>query len=192
MQRDKREVHFATSNMSKFLEAQSILTEYGMALVLLGRKGPEIQSESIEEIARHSAKCSSSQANVPLAVEDAGLFINSLGGFPGPYSSYVHGTLGCEGILKLMNDTADRKARFVSAVAFCEPTGEPACFTRAARGVIATEARGQAGFGFDPIFIPEGEQRTFGEMSVVEKNRYSHRAKAFREFARWFTGSLKP
>jgi len=193
LQRDKLEIHFATSNMDKFLEAQSILAEYRVQLVFLGRKGLEIQSDSIEEIARQSAKSSSSQANAATVVEDAGLFIDVLRDFPGPYSSFVFGRLGCDGILKLLDGSLNRKARFVSAVAFCEPAGEPVCFSGIAEGVIATEARGTGGFGFDPIFVAErAGQKTFGEMSSAEKSRYSHRAKAFREFARWFVDSVKP
>ncbi len=193
MQRDKLEIHFATSNMNKFLEAQLVLAEYRIKLAFLGRRALEIQSDSIEEIAKHSAKSSSSQANIATVVEDAGLFVDALNGFPGPYSSFVFKKLGCDGVLKLLSGCPDREAKFVSVVAFCEPSGEPVCFSGTVEGVIATEARGTGGFGFDPIFIVEGEkQRTFGEMSTAEKGRYSHRARAFREFGRWFVESIKP
>lgn len=186
MQIDRLEVSFATSNRDKFLEAQLVLAEYGITLVFLGSRSAEIQSDSIEEIARHSAKSSSSHANSATVVEDAGLFIESLNGFPGPYSSFVFRKLGCSGILKLMDGCANRKARFVSAVAFCEPSSEPICFTGTVEGVIVAEARGTYGFGFDPIFAPDAAgHRTFGEMSTSEKSRYSHRAKAFKEFAQW-------
>jgi len=193
LQRDKLEVNFATSNRNKFLEAQSVMEEYRVRLVFLGHRTPEIQSDSIEEIARHSAKSSSSHANVAMVVEDAGLFIDALKGFPGPYSSFVFRKLGCNGILKLLSGSPDRKAKFVSVVAFCKPSGEPVCFTGTVKGVVATEARGTSGFGFDPIFVADGTGRkTFGEMSIAEKSRYSHRAKAFREFARWFVEPVKP
>lgn len=193
MQRGKLEIHFATSNMSKFLEAQSVLAEYGVRLVFLGHRGSEIQSDSIEEIAKHSAKSSSLQANTVTVVEDAGLFIDILNGFPGPYSSFVFRKLGCDGILKLLNGSPNRKARFLSVVAFCEPSGEPVCFSGRVKGSIATEAKGTSGFGFDPIFVAEGAgQKTFAEMQTMEKGTYSHRAKAFREFAKWFVESVKP
>jgi len=193
LQRGRLEVNFATSNRSKFLEAQSVLAEYGVHLVFVGHRTSEIQSDSIEEIARHSAKSSSSHANAATVVEDAGLFIDILKGFPGPYSSFVFRKLGCNGILKLLDGSLDRKAKFVSAVAFCEPSGEPVCVTGTVEGVIATEARGASGFGFDPIFVADGAgQETFGEMTAFEKSRHSHRAKAFREFAKWFVESVKP
>jgi len=193
LQRGKLEILFATSNMSKFLEAQSVLAEYGIRLAFVGHRGLEIQSDSVEEIAKHSAKSSSLQANGGTVVEDAGLFIDILNGFPGPYSSFVFRKLGCDGILKLLNGKLNRKARFLSVVAFCEPSGEPVCFSGRVEGAIATEARGTNGFGFDPIFFAEGAgQKTFAEMQTLEKGRYSHRAKAFREFAKWFVESVKP
>lgn len=193
MQRGRLEIHFATSNMSKFLEAQSVLAEYGVRLVFLGYRGLEIQSDSIGEIAKHSAKSSSLQANTVVVVEDAGLFIDVLNDFPGPYSSFVFRKLGCDGILRLLNGNPKRKARFMSVVAFCEPSGDPVCFSGRVEGAIATEARGTSGFGFDPIFIPDGAgQKTFAEMLTMEKGRYSHRAKALREFAKWFAQSVKP
>jgi len=193
LQRGRPEIQFATSNMSKFLEAQSILVEYGIRLVFLGHRDLEIQSDSIEEIAKHSARSSSLQANTVTVVEDAGLFIDALNGFPGPYSSFVFRKLGYDGILKLMNGTSNRKARFLSVVTFCEPSGDPVCFSGRAEGSIATEARGTGGFGFDPIFVAEGAgEKTFAEMQTVEKSRHSHRAKAFREFAKWFVESVKP
>ena len=193
MQRDRPKIHFATSNVNKFLEAQSILAEYGVQLVQVGHKGVEIQSGSVEEVARESARSAASKAGVATLVEDAGLFVNALRGFPGAYSSFVHATLGCDGVLKLLNGISDRKARFVSAVAFCEPEGQPKCFPGVVEGTIAREARGKSGFGFDPIFLADGAgDRTFGEMQTNEKNKYSHRAKAFREFVRWFVGTIKP
>lgn len=190
MQKDEPKVLFATTNEHKFLEAQSIMKEYGVELVFLARKGLEVQSDSIEEIANRSAVFSSSDARVPVVVEDAGLFVDALKGFPGPYSSYVFRTLGCDGILRLLEGNPDRKASFVSAVAFCEPNNPPICFSAATEGMIEPEARGSAGFGFDPIFMPAGGgTKTFAEMTVSEKNRQSHRAKAFRRFAEWYVDS---
>lgn len=190
MQKDRPEIHFATSNRNKFLEAQTIIEKYGIRLTFLGSRGLEIQSDSLEEIARQSAIVSSTNAKTATIVEDAGLFVDALRGFPGPYSSFTFRTLGCEGILKLMEGISNRKSRFVSAVAYCEPNKQPVCFSGVSEGILEIEARGKGGFGFDPIFTPmEGRTKTFAEMSRIEKNRYSHRAKAFRTFAEWFVGS---
>ena len=118
-------------------------------------------------------------------VEDAGLFIEALKGFPGPYSSYVYKTLGVQGILKLMEGVKRREAYFLSAIAYAEPGLEPKVFLGKVEGFIVPEARGSKGFGFDPIFQPKGSEKTFAEMGVEEKNRFSHRAKALSALAEW-------
>ena len=115
--------------------------------------------------------------------------MRGLGGFPGPYSSYVFNTVGCEGILKLLHSVTERGASFEAAVAYCEPGHRPICFTGSVKGVVTKRARGSNGFGFDPIFVPKGNRRTFAEMSTKEKNLYSHRARAFGKFCKWFTSS---
>jgi XTP/dITP diphosphohydrolase len=121
-----------------------------------------------------------------VVAEDAGLFVDALQGFPGPYSSDVYKRLGVKGVLKLMEGVRNRKASFRSAVAFCRPAGRPKCFLGTVVGTIGLRPRGSGGFGFDPIFIPaEGDGRTFAQMTVDEKNRMSHRARSFRKFSRW-------
>ena len=124
-------------------------------------------------------------------MEDAGLFIEVLNGFPGPYSAYVFKTIGNKGVLQLMQNCENRKAEFQSVVAYYSKELEsPICFKGKtvgdlSRKVIVGELK--YGFGFDPIFKPkEKSRKTFGEMSVIEKNKYSHRAKALRKFAEWY------
>ena len=169
----------ATSNEHKLREVRAVGGEFGVVVEQCPVPKIEIQSESIEEIVLKSAMLAYFYLNKPVLVEDAGLYINALGGFPGPYSSYVYKTIGINGVLKLLREIPDRRACFKSAVALVlgdvllTATGE-VC------GYIANEPRGTKGFGFDPIFIPNGETRTFGEMELEEKNKYSHRATAVR------------
>lgn len=178
--------YFATRNLSKFREAKLLMMEYGVSLEMLDVDKVEIQSERLEEIASYAALDLASRLKKAVIVEDAGLFIPSLNGFPGPYSSYVYKTLGLWGLLKLMDGLEDRRAYFLSAVAYSEPRGDVKVFTGRVDGFIASEPRGLKGFGFDPVFIPSGgDGRTFAEMETPEKNRFSHRAKAFRELAMW-------
>lgn len=180
-------VRIVTGNRHKFLEASTILAEYGVRAVQDRRGKVEIQSDSLEEVVRYALHLFSPE-NEPIVVEDAGLFIDSLRGFPGPYSSFVYRTIGVKGVLKLMKGVKDRRARFVSAVGTLTPSGEIMVFTGISHGSIAMEPRGSMGFGFDPIFVPEGCERTFAEMGVEEKNAFSHRAKAFKKLAEWLTG----
>jgi XTP/dITP diphosphohydrolase len=147
----------------------------------------EIQSNDLTEIASFAAREIAQSKRLPIITEDAGFFVKSLGGFPGPYSSYVFKTLGLQGILKLMSKNNQREASFQAAVAFFQPKARPACFAGAVKGQVSERPRGTHGFGFDPIFIPDqGDGRTFGEMTIEEKNTMSHRAIALSKFSNWF------
>jgi len=178
---------FVTGNIHKFNEARLFLAKYKVAVAMLKIGAVEIQDDNLESIAKASATDAAKKCGLPIIVEDAGLFIEALNGFPGPYSSYVYRTIGTKGILKLMENTAKRDAYFQSVVAFSGPEEAPKCFQGKVEGKISMEERGSSGFGFDPIFEPEGgNNRTFAEMTTTEKNKYSHRAKALRKFAEWY------
>lgn len=184
-------VFFATGNIHKFNEAQSILSQYGVAVGMLKLKGDEIQSDSLKEIAEKSVQNAHKACRLPIFVEDAGLFIETLSGFPGPYAAYVYKTIHNSGILKLMEGEKNRKAIFQSLIAFCDSQNpcEPLTFYGESRGEITLTQRseqGKSGFGFDPIFQPEGSVKTFAEMTIGEKNGFSHRANAIRKFAEWY------
>ncbi|MCC6004528.1 MAG: XTP/dITP diphosphatase [Thermofilum sp.] len=176
----------ATKNVHKLREMAPILESYGFRLQLADLPKIEIQSDSLQEIVAYAAK-SLPRLDKPVIVEDAGLFINALNGFPGPYSHYAYKTIGCKGILKLMQQATDRTAVFQSAIALKTPTGEIHVFTGEARGTITTQERGTHGFGFDPIFQPQDTNKTFAEMTLQEKNLYSHRAKAAKKLAEHLT-----
>jgi len=183
----RKEIFFATTNLGKFKEAELLAAEHGITLKHLSFKAVEIQSDSLKEVARHSLLDAISKHKVPVVVEDAGLFVEALKGFPGPYSSYVYHTIGPRGVLKLMEGVGDRRAHFLSVVAYGSPRTKPVTFTGRADGLIVVESRGEGGFGYDPIFQPQGESRTFAEMVSDEKNKYSHRAIAFRKLAQWLS-----
>jgi len=182
-----RFVFFVSGNVHKFNEVRRVLAECGIASAMLRVKTTEIQDDNVENIAKVSALEASKKSNLPLIVEDAGLFIRALKGFPGPYSSYVLRTIGNEGVLKIMASLDDQYAQFHSAVVFCSSSLSVKCFLGVSEGKIAQEARGSSGFGFDPIFEPsEGGGRTFAEMSMEEKNMFSHRSRALRKFGEWY------
>ena len=183
-------VFFATGNINKFNEARSILSEYNIAVGMLRVKAVEIQSSSIIKIAEHSVMDAFKRCHLPVIVEDAGLFIEALDGFPGPYAAYAYRTIHNEGILKLMKNVENRRALFQSAIAYCDSSAcLPVCFQGEAKGEITQKMRseqGKSGFGFDPIFQPSGSKKTFAEMTIEEKNGFSHRAKAVQKFAEWY------
>jgi XTP/dITP diphosphohydrolase len=182
-------VFFATNNIHKFNEARSVLSDQGIAVGMLRVKAVEIQSDSLTEIAAASAVDAFNRCCLPLIVEDAGLFVETLKGFPGPYAAYVYKTLGNAGLLKLMQNVENRKAMFRSSIAYVDSEfKQPVCFEGAAEGEITSAERksGESAFGFDPVFAPLGSERTFAEMTLQEKNGFSHRAQALRKFAAWY------
>lgn len=175
-------IQFVTTNEGKFKEVFDMLLERGIRIEHADRGYPEIQADSLEKIVRFGATILDEQTPGDYLIDDSGLFIDALGGFPGPYSAYVHKRLGCAGILKLLSGGSDRAALFETAL-LLRRKGEHHMFRGECPGTIAEAERGKGGFGFDPIFIPDGETRTFAEMSLKEKNRYSHRARAVEALA---------
>ncbi len=180
-------IYFATGNPHKIRELAAVLEPLGIELVPVRAEKLEIQSESLEEIARFAAQ-RLPEMDAPVAVEDAGLFVEKLRGFPGPYSSYVYKTLGLWGILRLLEGVDERRAYFESAIGVKTPRGRVLVFKGRVHGTITAEPRGKGGFGFDPIFVPEGATKTFAEMRLSEKNMNSHRARAARALAEWLLG----
>jgi len=182
-------VLFITGNIHKFEEVRSILNPIGITVGMLRMKGKEIQSDHNSEIAENSAIEAFNRCHLPLIVEDAGLFIDAFKGFPGPYSAYVYKTIQNEGILKLMENTPNRKAIFYSTIAYYSQKTGIQLFEGKTEGKITlTECKGNnnSGFGFDPIFQPVQSVKTFAEMTLKEKNSISHRAKAVNKFAQWY------
>jgi len=186
---DKNTVWFMTENPDKFREARSILDGQGIQIRQLKRAKVEIQDSSLEKIARHAIKTASVNHLGLLLVEDSGLFIDALRGFPGPFSSYVYKTIGLNGILGLMHGQRKRNAYFQTSIAVASAKVPPRVFTGTVRGSVSREIRGTAGFGYDPIFIPEGFRETFGQTKAEFKNKTSHRARAFLKFANWYNRS---
>jgi XTP/dITP diphosphohydrolase len=185
-----RVAFFVTNNVHKFKEVRLVLAEFKVATALIRAKTPEIQDNDIEKISKVNAKGAGKKCNLPIVVDDTGLFIDILNRFPGPYSSYVYQTIGTKGILKLMKDVNKNKrdAYFHTVVTFYDPEKELLeSFHGIIEGRISQKERGNSGFGFDPLFEPsKSGGKTFAEMNLNEKNIYSHRAKAFRKFGAWY------
>jgi XTP/dITP diphosphohydrolase len=188
--RRRGRVLFATSNRGKLEEARMILAQFGISVDQYDGKGTEIQADNNGEIAAYASTGAATTAGRPVLVEDAGLFVHALDGFPGPYSAYAFKTIGVAGIIALLGSSRRKKggraAAFVSSVAYCEPQGDPLVFEGSVRGTITVRPRGKNGFGFDPIFVPDGGAKTFGELTLEEKCAVSHRSVALGKFAKWY------
>lgn len=180
-------IHCVSSNRHKLKEFNNILGPFGYRVAQLTAPKIEIQADSLEEIAIY---CLDRLSAVNCFVEDAGLFVDALNGFPGPYSAYVFRTLGCAGLLRQLRHQNNRKARFLSIIAYRDVFGEKKIFQGETLGSITCEERGKGGFGFDPVFIPEGATKTYAEMSPSEKDTVSHRGKATRALAAFLTNQF--
>lgn len=180
-----RRLVFVTGNAGKAHEARERFEPLGIAVVQRDLKLLEVQADDLVTVAREKARSAAEKVRGPFFLEDAGLFIPSLRGFPGVYSAHAFKTIGCEGILQLMRGIrAGRNAAFRAVVAYHEPGRKVRLFTGECHGTITTKMRGDLGFGFDPIFVPDdGDGRTFGESSAEEKNKVSHRGRALDALA---------
>jgi len=181
-------ITFITGNNHKVKEAENIFQKFDIELehIDLGYMEPQ---GTLEDVAKAGAKYASEKLNKPVIVEDAGLFIRAFNWFPGTYSSFVQDTIGNQGILNLMNDiknTEDRYAEFRSVIGYCAPNIEPKIFLGKVQGEIAFEEVGNKGFAFDPIFYVPKEDKTFGELTIAEKNQFSHRKNSLELFVNWY------
>ena len=180
------DILFASSNIHKYEEAEKILAEFGIKLEFFKTDLVEIQDESLSKIALKKALDAYSTCEKPVIVEDDGLFIDSLSGFPGPFSAYVFKTIGNNGILKLIG--SNRDAQFRAIIAFYDSNKKPMLFESNVVGKISKNIQG-TGWGFDPIFIPEKQNKTYAELA--EKNKMSHRYESLKKFANWFNNKQK-
>ena len=183
---DKRTLWFVTQNVHKYQEARRTLDPFGIRIRKLSFPKTEVQSTDLGDIAKFAAKEAAEKYNRTVLVEDSGLFVRALNGFPGPYSSYVHATIGVEGLVRLMNQKMLREAYFQASLAVSSPRGTSQEFSGRAYGTISHKPAGKQGFGFDPIFVPRETRKTFAQGGSQFKDRYSHRAIAFRKLALWY------
>ncbi len=187
-----RKVLLATTNMGKAQEFMRILSPLGVELVISDKRLKVDEGDcSFLENAYIKAKAYYDAYGIPTLADDSGLVIPTLEGFPGVFSSrfYAHPFGGLEEIrgpedraninkvLRLMKDKEDRRAYFVCYVVLY--TGDGGCFAEGrVYGQVLHEPRGEAGFGYDPIFMPEGFDRSMAELSPEEKDAVSHRGRA--------------
>ena len=178
------ELFFVSSNTHKFTEAQRILSNLGLDISLFKTTLEEIQSNSLSEIAKRKALDAYSKVQKPVIIEDDGLFIDSLDGFPGPYSSYAYDTIGNKGIMSLLEKIESRNAKFVAIIAYCNGVDDIQLFESSIPGKISLSIE-EGGWGYDPIFIPDGESKTYANVS--DKDKFSHRSASLKKFSDWFT-----
>jgi len=179
-----------TSNPGKVREYQRSFEGLGIETVHLKVPYDEVQSSDLEEVVRKGLEELRSKGLSDFIIDDSGLFIDHLNGFPGVWSAYVQKTIGNEGILKLMKDAENRDAAFKCCIG-CNIGGREMIVTGICRGVILDEGRGTEGFGYDPIFSHDGK-RSFAEIHIDKKNRISHRGRAVQMLIEEMERTLRP
>jgi len=155
-------IYLVTCNKGKVKEFKQILK--GVEVEQMAIDYPELRSDDNREIAELAAKQLAEILKKPIVVEDSGLFIKALNDFPGTCSAYIHKRIGLKGILKLMEGVKDRVAYYKSAVGYCSPGKEAISFLGTEKVTISKKIKGSKGFGHDPITIPNGSRKTYGEL----------------------------
>ena len=164
-----KKIILVTGNKAKLISARQFLEPYGITVDNEKLDTTEIQSDSIEDIASFSAKEASDKLKCNVLKNDTGFFIEALGGFPGPYTHYVMEKIGTDGILRLMKGKDNRKAYYKESFAYCEYGKEPIVFSSITKGTLAIRKSGKYGMRIDPIFIPEGHNKTMANYSDDER-----------------------
>jgi non-canonical purine NTP pyrophosphatase (RdgB/HAM1 family) len=172
---------FATSNKDKVREAESIL---GVKVVGNSLEIDEIQSLDTTEVTVKKARAYFKELNKPVFVEDSAGIFKAIEPLPGPYIKDFYDALGNIGLCRLL-EGKDRGVIARATVVYKDKQKDEHVFVGDVEGKIAKNPKGDSGWGWDPIFIPNGSNKTFGEMTMVEKNKFSHRRIALEKFAKW-------
>ena len=178
-----------TQNQHKLTELRPLFERFDVSFETTSMEKFEIRADNVEAVAHEAAITAYDVLKQPVVLDDSGLLVDALNGFPGTYSAYVSKTIGNAGILRLMNNIDKRTAKFVTAVGYADGDAVRT-FVGVMPGNIAQAPAGEEGFGYDPIFVPRGETRTYAQLNLLEKVNISHRTKAFRKFLDWYTKSL--
>ncbi len=179
----------ASHNAGKVREIAELLAPYGVEVVSAGTLGlaePVEDGETFIDNAIIKARAAAQASGLPALADDSGLAVHALNGRPGVHSARWAGPnrdfrYGMEKLETALQGQDDRTAHFACALALCWPDGHCETFEGTVHGRLVWPIRGENGFGFDPMFMPDGRTETFGEMNPEEKHAMSHRANAFRK-----------
>ena len=181
----------ATHNRGKLAEMETLLRPYDVAAISAGSLGlpePEETGASFEANAELKARAAAESSRHPALADDSGLVVPALGGAPGIYSARWAGETKDFGaamvrVERELQGKSDRRAYFVAVLVLAWPDGHIEVARGEVHGSVVFPPRGTRGFGYDPIFLPEGQKETFGELDPLIRERVSHRSVAFRQIA---------
>lgn len=165
------------SSNKKKIEQLKILLEQEFELEIMQVEYPELKLDDPCNISKAAAKMLAERLKKTVLVEDSGMHVDALKGFPGIMTKFTHERIGNKGLLRLMKGVKNRKAWYKSALGLCSPGKQPLCFLGVEEGKVAEKIRGNKGWGQDPIFIPKGGSKTYGELGCP-KGYYPYRERA--------------
>ena len=181
---------YLTTNLHKVNEANHFFNEkYGFGVEIMNPDFEiiEIQAKTCAEVAAFSAKYAADKLKKAVLKSDAGLYVDALGGLPGPYNAYFDKQIGVEKFLEMLKNEKNRRARIEHCFAYCEPGKEPVVFSGGGTGRIAMKPRGRLGRWHSFFYIPDGETKTLSEL---QEEDYEKEAKfwgnAIEQFAEWY------
>lgn len=181
---------YLTSNPHKVKEANEFFgKKYGFDLEIKDPKFEviEIQAKTCEEVVKFSVKYAADKLGCAVLKSDSGLYIDALGGLPGPYNAYFDKQIGINKFLELFKNETNRKARLEHCFAYCEPGKEPIVFIGGGTGTISLEPKGERGRWHDKFYIPDGETQTLSELRDIDyEKEASFWGTAKDDFAKWF------
>jgi XTP/dITP diphosphohydrolase len=185
-----RRLVLATHNAGKLREIEALLAPYSIAVVGAGALGlpePEETGTTFEANAELKARAAAQASGLPALADDSGLVAHALDGAPGIYSARWAGqkrdfAAAMAKVEQELEGARDRRAYFVAVLALAWPEGAVAHWRGEVHGDLVWPPRGDRGFGYDPMFVPAGHAMTFGEMAPADKQRLTHRARAFEKF----------
>jgi len=186
---------YLTTNPYKVKEANEFFgKKYGFNLEIVNPDFEilETQAETCGEVVAFSAKYAADKLGYAVLKSDTGLYLDALGGLPGPYNHYFDKQIGVEKFLDLLKNETNRKARLEHCFAYCEPGCEPIVFTGGGIGRIAYEPKGTLGRWHDLFYIPDGEEMTLAELREIDyEKEASYWGDAKDQFARWYVEKYK-
>lgn len=181
---------YLTTNPNKVNEANEFFSKkYGFNIEIVNPNFEilEIQASTCKEVAAFSAEYAANKLKTAVLKSDTGLYIDALGGLPGPYNHYFDKQIWIEKFLELLKNEKNRKARIEHCFAFCKPGNKAIVFSGGGTGTIAYEARGKRGRWHDKFFIPDGETRTLSELRDIDyEKEASYWGDAKDQFAKWY------
>ena len=186
----KDKLIYLTTNPHKVEEANDFfIKKYGFNVEIMDPTFEvlEIQAKTCSEVVAFSARYGAEKLGVPVLKSDSGLYIEALGGLPGPYNAYFDKQIGVDLFLELFKNVKNRTAKIEHCFAYCEPGKDPVVFSGGGTGRIALQAQGERGRWHDKFYIPDGETKTLSELRSIdheyEAQFWGH---AIDDFAKWY------